>query len=93
MMTARLHLMEWAVNGFPEGVYQEVIDKCPEVLERADALLLFRGREAKPGEIAQAHNLTAKAIAVLAYAPGGVVIFGEHLDAQVIKAQMNQINR
>jgi len=90
MMTARLYLLTWAASGFPVEVYQEVARECPEVLERADALLLFRGKEAKPGEIARAHTLLAKAIAVLAYAPGGISIFGEHLSASEIAQQFNQ---
>ncbi|MEK6609189.1 MAG: hypothetical protein AABZ30_16140 [Myxococcota bacterium] len=36
----------------------------------------------KPGEVADLFNRTAKAIAVLSFAPGGVTVFGQHWEAQ-----------
>jgi hypothetical protein len=52
------------------------------VLDRADGLLLFRGREAKDGEIANAFNQLARGIAILSYVPGGVTVFNEHYETE-----------
>lgn len=56
-------------------------ERAPEiaalVAERAD-LLLFRGK--KKGEAARIFNATAEGIALLAFVPGGVTIFGQHYE-------------
>jgi len=41
--------------------------------------VLYQG--AKPGETADAFNRLAEAIAIAAYQPGGVTIFGQHWNA------------
>lgn len=46
--------------------------------ERGDVLVAGHG---KPGEIADQFNRTARAIAVLAFVPGGIEIFGGHFEA------------
>lgn len=47
--------------------------------ERGDVLLFGGG---KKGECAEMFNETARAIAVLAFCPGGVTIFGTHFEAE-----------
>jgi hypothetical protein len=48
------------------------------IAEKGD-LILFKSK--KKGESAAAFNALAKAIAVLAYQPGGVTSFGMHFEA------------
>ena len=48
--------------------------------ERGDVLLFGGGRK---GECAELFNRTAHAIAVLAFAPGGVTVFGTRFEAKV----------
>ena len=47
--------------------------------ERGDILLFGGG---KKGEAADQFNRTAEAVAVLAFCPGGVTIFGAHFEAK-----------
>lgn len=47
--------------------------------ERGDILLHGGG---KPGECADQFNRTAHAVAVLAFVPGGVSLFGAHFEAK-----------
>lgn len=49
-----------------------------ELAARGD-VLLYGG---KPGEAADLANRTARAVAVLAFSPGGVTLFGEHWEAE-----------
>lgn len=49
-----------------------------ELGERGD-VLLYRG---KPGESAELFNKLSHAIAVLAFCPGGVTVFGEKYEAK-----------
>lgn len=46
--------------------------------ERGD-ILLYRG--GKKGESAEMFNATARAIAILAFSPGGIKLFGQHWEA------------
>lgn len=68
----------------PEDFRRIAIELDP-ILERADALLLYRGKEAKKGEIAQAFNKLAEGIAILSFVPGGIRIFGSHYCAENYK--------
>jgi hypothetical protein len=49
--------------------------------ERGDVLLHGGGKSGKSGECADLFNRTAHAIAVLAFAPGGVEVFGARFEA------------
>lgn len=51
-----------------------------QVLAEKGDKLLFRSE--KEGETAELFNRLAKALAVLAFAPGGVRAFGEHWEAK-----------
>ncbi len=53
--------------------------------ERGDRLLF---RSEKAGETAALFNMLAEAIALLAYAPGGVQCFGQHFEAYAILTSM-----
>lgn len=65
------------------GPTDEDMKKAQEVSgklgERGDVLLFGGG---KKGEVADLFNGTAHAIAVLAFVPGGITIFGQHFEAK-----------
>ncbi len=50
------------------------------VAEKGDVILY---KSKKAGETASAFNALAKGIACLAFAPGGVTVFGQHWEADV----------
>ena len=54
--------------------------KVSNVLGEKGDILLFGG--GKKGEAASIFNETAHAIAILAFCPGGIDIFGSHFDAK-----------
>ena len=72
-------------------VYEQKGGPSPEDLARAVAMsgvlgehgdeLLFKSK--KPGRTAELFNQTADAVAVLAFCPGGVSIFGQHFVGRV----------
>lgn len=49
------------------------------VMDETGEAILYRRR---PGESARAFNAVAKAIAALAFSPGGITIFGRHWEAK-----------
>jgi len=53
--------------------------QCSQIVGEKGDVILFRG--GKKGESAAAFNALAEGIACLAFAPGGVKIFGEHWEA------------
>ena len=75
-----LHIMQLQDKGGPSDEdmkkAQDVSDKLGE---RGDVLLCGGG---KKGECADLFNGTAHAIAVLAFVPGGIEIFGQHFEAK-----------
>lgn len=58
---------------------QERAKECSEHIAHHGDLILFKGK--KKGESAEAFNRLAEGIACLAFAPGGVKIFGSHWEA------------
>lgn len=71
-----LRILELQAQGGPS---QEQLNRLPEISrnlsEHGDALLY---QSKKQGETARLFNDMALAIAILAFAPGGVTIFGRH---------------
>lgn len=68
-------------KGGPDDEDRKKAQETSEILgERGDILLHGGG---KPGECADQFNRTAQAVAVLAFVPGGVDIFGSHFEAKV----------
>lgn len=54
------------------------------ILEKADSQLLYRGKETKPGEVAEAFNTLAETLAAMAICiPGGVPFMGVRYDAKL----------
>lgn len=82
-----LHIMQLKMRGGPSPTeIQEQEQVLGPILERADSLLLFKGKETKDGEVADAFNKLARGIAILSYCPGGITIFNEHFETQYPEA-------
>jgi hypothetical protein len=62
----------------PERVQARAKELAPVIASTADNVL-FRGK--KRGQTAEAFNRLAEGVACLAFAPGGVKIFGLHFEA------------
>lgn len=74
-----LHILDLKRQGGPADSDLEWAREFAWELGSHGDLLLYRG--GKPGESARLFNQTARAIAILAFAPGGVHLFGQHWDA------------
>ena len=79
-MAVPLHIMRLQEKGGPDKQDMERAQAISDKLgEREDILLFGGGRQ---GECAEMFNETARAIAVLAFCPGGITIFGSHFEAK-----------
>jgi hypothetical protein len=76
----QLHIMQLKECGGPQDADFERARKVSDVLGEKGDILLFGG--GKKGEVASIFNETARAIAILAFCPGGIDIFGSHFDAK-----------
>ena len=75
-----LHIMQLKERGGPSPEDMATAQETSDMLgERGDVLLCGGG---KKGEAADLFNRTAKAIAILAFVPGGVTIFGTTFEAK-----------
>lgn len=75
-----LHVMRLKEKGGPTKEDMARAQETSDILgERGDILLHGGG---KKGEAADQFNRTAHAIAVLAFVPGGVTLFGTTFDAE-----------
>lgn len=73
-----LHVLQLKERGGPTAEDMAEAQKTSDMLgERGDVLLFGGG---KKGECADLFNRTARAIAILAFVPGGVDIFGAHFE-------------
>lgn len=71
-------LMEFVRSGGPfDHDWEWARDSVDELCEHGD-LLLFRGK--KRGQTARMFARTARAIATMACAPGGITVFGWHYE-------------
>lgn len=77
-----LHIMSMKANGVMDlGLDRARLNAlCDELGEHGD-LLLYKG--GKPGQTAHLFNELAWGIAVLAFCPGGVTVFGQHYEASI----------
>lgn len=75
-----LHIMRLQAKGGPDATDMRKAQETSDMLgERGDVLLHGEGRQ---GETADLFNRTAHAVAVLAFVPRGVTIFGQHFEAE-----------
>lgn len=76
-----LRIAELKAKGGPDDDdYERARQYSRTLAERGD-VLMFRG--GKPGEAAELFNRLAEAVAVMAFAPGGITLFGDHWEAKV----------
>jgi hypothetical protein len=74
-----LHIMQLQEKGGPDAADMKKAQETSDMLgERGDVLLFGGG---KTGEPADLFNRTAHTVAVLAFVPGGIDIFGQHFEA------------
>ena len=69
-------------GGITNADFKRTNAELQPILERADTFLLFKGKEAKKGEVADAFNKLAEGIATLSFVPGGIKIFNVHYRAE-----------
>jgi hypothetical protein len=76
-----LHIEELKQRGGPTDTDREGLGSVADLLGAKGDILLFGGK--KKGECADIFNKLAFSIAVLAFCPGGITIFGQHFEAGV----------
>ncbi len=59
---------------------QKRAHECAQIVAEKGDIILYRSKKA--GQTAEAFNALAEGIACLAFAPGGVTIFGQHWEAK-----------
>jgi len=69
------------LNGKPWEYIQERAKECSQVVAEKGDIILFKSK--KKGESAEAFNRMAEGVACLAFAPGGVDVFGLHFEAKL----------
>jgi len=75
-----LHIAELKAKGGPDAADLKKAQELSQILGERGDILLFGG--GKKGEAADQFNRVARALAVLAYCPGGVTLFGGHWEAK-----------
>ncbi|MCC6454476.1 MAG: hypothetical protein IT328_05995 [Caldilineaceae bacterium] len=78
-MAVPIQINELAARGGPSDTEWELARQWADTLAERGDVLLYGG---KKGEAATLFGEFANAVAVLAFAPGGIRIFGQHFDAQ-----------
>jgi hypothetical protein len=78
-MAVPLHIIRLKEKGGPDAEDMKKAQETSNILGEHGDILLFGG--GKKGEVADQFNRTAHAIAVLAFCPGGVEVFGSHFEA------------
>ena len=73
-----LRIMELKAKGGPSEEDYKSLPAISQLLGEKGDLLMFKGKKA--GESAEVFNQVVRGIAILAFAPGGITIFGEHYD-------------
>lgn len=74
-----LYIMQWRKAGLSVEQIVEVGRGLGQVIAEHGDNILYRSK--KLGETASAFNALAKGVAALAFAPGGVSVFGLHFEA------------
>lgn len=77
-----LYILELYERGGPEPEAFSAASAFGAVLAERGDRLLFRSE--LPGETAELFNRLARTLAVLAFLPDGITLFGEHFDAAVL---------
>lgn len=72
--------MSMKLRGGPSPAEIEQARNFSQTLGEKGDILLFKGK--KKGECAALFNQLAKSIAVLAFCPGGIKLFGQHWKAR-----------
>lgn len=72
-----LYIHELSKQSWPER--QRIARECAEIVATKGDVILFKSKKGE--ETKRAFNALAQGIACLAYAPGGVRIFGLHFEA------------
>ncbi len=74
-----LHIMQLQAKDGPDAADMKKVQETSGLLgERGDVLLFGGGKKGEPADL---FNRTAHAVAVLAFVPGGIDIFGQHFEA------------
>lgn len=85
-----LRIADLQRRGGPEDwEYEAARAFVPDLLERGD-VLLYGGA---PGEAGALAARLMQAIAVLAFAPGGITIFGQHFEGHATRPQAEEMWR
>jgi hypothetical protein len=63
----------------PWEILQAMAGEASQIVAEKGDIILFRSD--KKGETAKAFNALARGIAICAFAPGGVTVFGQHFEA------------
>ena len=79
-MAAILRIEEMKERGGPSAEDMRKVKETSDMLGEHGDILLHGG--GKPGQCADLFNRTAHAIAVLAFVPGGVELFGTRFEAK-----------
>jgi hypothetical protein len=78
-----LYIAKMKEKGGPDDADRKKAQETSSILgERGDILLFGSGKKGKKGECAEMFNRTAESLAVLAFCPGGVGLFGQHWEAE-----------
>jgi len=75
-----LYIKELQARGGPNHEDRQKAQKTSDLLGELGAVLLCGG--GKKGEVADLFNRTAHAVALLAFVPGGVDLFGQHFEVR-----------
>lgn len=78
MLAVTVPLWIERMRRWPEESIFARAHECAQIVAEKGDVILYRG---KKGESAAAFNALAEGVAVLAFAPGGVTIFGLHFEA------------
>ncbi len=80
-MAVILRIRNLEKQGGPNDENMRELHETADMLGEHGDILLYGG--GKPGQCAELFNRTAQAIAVLAFSPGGVEVFGTKFEARL----------
>lgn len=73
MAAVPLRILEMVRQGGPAPEDWDTLgDRLGPILQQADSVLLYKGRDRKEGEVAAAFSELARGLAILSFLPGGV---------------------
>lgn len=71
------------IDKLQKQLWSEVMvrkDEAAQTVAEKGDIILYKSK--KPGQTAKAFNALAEGVAILAFAPGGVKVFGLHFEAK-----------